>query len=209
MGPATSAGRGSCTPGSMPRMAPPIRPIAIVCMVTPRSRARMAACSGSSGWGTAGSLLPSVKSTRTFFFGEATRSASSPTAIASPMFVPSSPGRADRTAAIGLEQKGVVEDGRTCQLGIIGEDDQADQVVGTPFDEASEGRLGGFEPRNQPRAAVGGKIDRVHAGAVVERDDDRDPLAGDPGDAADGLRPRQCHGQTADRQPAQQGRQRP
>ena len=29
----------------------------------------------------------------------------------------------------------MIEDRGTCQLGIIGEDDQADQVVGTPFDK--------------------------------------------------------------------------
>ena len=191
--------------GSTPWTIPPARPIAMVCNVTPRSRARMAACSGSSGRGTAGSLLPSVSSTRTFFSGGASSRASSPTAIASPMLVPSSPGRAGRTAATASSRKAWSRVGGQTQVGIVGEDDQADQVVGTPLDEPSERRLGRFEPRDHPRAAVRREVDRLHARALVQRHDDRDALARDPGHAADGLRPRQRHGQTA-RSPARAAR---
>ena len=88
-GPSTSAGRGKL------RIDAPDDPADS----TDRDRvqrhtklaASRAACSGSSGRGTAGSLLPSVKSTRTFFLGGAISRVLIPQAIASPMLVPSSP----------------------------------------------------------------------------------------------------------------------
>ena len=131
---------------------PPGRPMAIVCRVMPRSRARVAIFSGSSGWGPAGSLLPSVRRTSTFLLGVVFRRASSDQAIASPMFVPSSPGRA---RADRLRRSRPGSDGRASadrQVGVVGEDTQADQVIGPALHEPDERVLGRLQPGDSSRS---------------------------------------------------------
>ena len=115
----------------MPGGGPPTRPIAIVCSVTPRSRVRAAASTGSSGLGPAGSLWPSVKRMSTFFFGGATRSASRPTAIAVTDVGSIVPGSAGRTFVTVSIRNAWSRIGGHASVGIIGEDNQADQIVAT------------------------------------------------------------------------------
>ena len=103
-----------------------------------------------------------------------------PSAIASPMFVPSSPARAGRMAAACSTSHAWSGVGGQTSEGEIGEGDQADQVVRASLDELPEGRLGRLQPRDHPRAAVRGEVRRLHARAMVQRHDDRHPLPVDP-----------------------------
>jgi len=79
-----------------------------------------------------------------------------------------------------LDQEAMVEGGRTAQVGIIGEHDQANQVVGPTLDKAGERGLGRLEPADPARGLVDGEVGRVHARALIECDDDGQPLPRDP-----------------------------
>ena len=83
----------------------------------------------------------------------------------------------------------MVEGRRAGRVGIVGERHDADHVVGPAGDEAGERPLGRSQP-GELRVAVG-EVGGLHARALVERDDDRHPLARDPRPPADRLRPRQ------------------
>ncbi len=98
----------------------------------------------------------------------------------------------------------MIEDRRAYQILIIGKDDQADQVVGTALHEARKRLLRGFQPSDPPRAMVRWKIDRVHARAIVNGDDDRHSLPGDSGHPADRLRTCQPINHAADGESTQQ-----
>ena len=135
-------------PGSMPCMTPPVRPIAIVCIDhAPVASQDRRLARGQAAVGRPVRCCHRSRGRGLFVLGGAARSASRPHAIASPMLVPSSPARADRTASIVSCRNRMIEDRWTRQFGIIGEDDQADQVVGPPFDEADERRS--WRPRSR------------------------------------------------------------
>ncbi len=117
-------------------MIPPSRPIAIVCMVTPRSRARIGGFLGVKRVRNAGFVVAVGQEDEDLLLGRRDQQCLEPqrNRVTDVRAIVPRPCRShcrDR-----FQQKRVIEDRGTCQIGIIGEDDQADQVVGTTLDEA-------------------------------------------------------------------------
>ena len=118
--------------------------------------------------------------------------------MASPRLVPSSTAPAGSDRPDRFDQEGLVEGGSGGEVGVVGELDQAHQVVVAGLDESFKGRLGGFEPGDH-RAVFGGEVDRLHAGGPIDQGDDRHPSTSHPDPPPGGLGATHRHRQADDR----------
>ena len=196
-------------PGSIPCVPLPIRPIAIVCMVTPEIAGQPGRLLGVSRLRDGRLVVAVGQEHENFFLGRhgQERLESHNNRVTDIGAVVARPRRSHRRDRFQQERHG------------RGWGD----MPGRDNWRKRPGRSGRRSVRRQNRmnvflAASSREINRVPRSVgkstafmlelLIERDDDRDSLSGDAGRAADSLRPGQCHGQTADRQPAQNGRQR-